>query len=140
MNRIPYFVLATLLLTVAAANAASADLNSWVSQDLAPYVTAQLSTQPRFKNEPVQFVVLANANPQSASNKLALNIRDQLQDSVARKPGLRIVWQGDISHAAAAENIDCTKDQAHYYIGVEVSERRDGKINVHVRATCWLAA
>jgi len=135
MSRFPHpAVGATLLFIAAVADAASADLDSWVSQDLAPYVTAQLSTQPRFKNEPVQFVVLADANPQSASSTLALNIRDHLQDSVASKPGLRIVWQRGFSSAPASGNIDCIKDQAHYYIGVEVVEKRDGKINVDVRA------
>jgi hypothetical protein len=135
MNRFPHLAVCLALLSVASvANAGSADLDSWISRDLAPYVTKQLTMQPRFKNEPVRFVVLADENPQSASSKLALNIRDRLRDSVAKEPGLHIVWQRDIRHASVSESIDCTKDQAHYYIGIEIVEDRDGRISVDVRA------
>ena len=135
MRRFSHFAVCLTLASVASvANAASANLDSWISRDLVPYVTKQLSTQPRFKNEPVRFVVLADESPQSASSELALNIRDRLRDSVAKEPGLRIVWQRDISHASVYENIDCTKNQAHYYIGVEVTEDRNGLLSVGIRA------
>ena len=135
MNRIPPLTVCTALYLVSAmANAASSDLDSWITRDLTPYVTAQLTTQPRFKNEPVRFVVLDEEDPQSASNKLALNIRDRLRDSVAKEPGLRIVWQRDISQVPTSGDIDCTKDLAHYYIGIEVVEDRSGRINVDIRA------
>jgi hypothetical protein len=110
------------------------DLEAWISRDLSPYVTQQLITQPRFKNESIRFVILADENAQSVSSKLALSIRDRLRDSVANEPGLRIVWQRDITGASETQNIDCTKDEVHYYVGVEVTEDRGGLVNVDIRA------
>ena len=127
-------IVAILASTESLAASYQADLQAWISRDLTPYVTQQLASLPRFKNEPVRFVVLADENPQSASSELALNIRDRLRDAVAKEPGLRIVWQRDVSVPSESGSIDCTKDQAAYYIGVEVVEDRGGLINVDVRA------
>ncbi len=131
-------LVACVVLIFASANASAAsyqaDLERWISRDLTPYVIDQLTTQPRFKNEPIRFVVLADENPQSASSKLALSIRDRLRDSLAREAGVHIVWQGDVSLVDASSAIDCTKDQVNFYIGVEVVEDRGGLINVDVRA------
>jgi hypothetical protein len=110
------------------------DLEPWIARELMPYVGDQLSTQPRFKNESVRFVVLADENPQSASNQLAMSIRDRMRDMAAKKPGLDVVWQRDLALAASSGNIDCTKDQAHYLVGVEVIEDRSGLVSVVVRA------
>jgi hypothetical protein len=100
-----------------------------------PYVSAQLTTQPRFRNELLRFVVLTDENPQSASNKLALALRDRLQNSLADVPGIRIAWQPEQRISATANgNIDCTKDDVHYYIGIELTEDRSGSVNIAVRA------
>ena len=126
-----------LIVTAHSANAASrqVDLESWLSRDLMPYVSAQLTTQPRFRNELLRFVVMSDENPQSASNKLALALRDRLQNSLADVPGIRIAWQPEkITSGAVNGNIDCTKDDVHYYIGIELTEDRNGSANIEVRA------
>ncbi len=128
------FMVSLLGSTASHAARYQADLEAWISKDLTPYVTQKLSSSPRFKNESVRFVVLADENPQSASNKLAMSIRDRLRDSAAQDPGLKIVWHRDVSVAAESGNIDCTKSQVDYFIGVEVVEDRGGLINVYVRA------
>jgi hypothetical protein len=110
------------------------DLETWVAQELTPYVAGELTTHPRFRNESIRFVVFADENPQAASNKLALGIRDRLRDALAQNPGLRIVWQRDAGHAGNAGNIDCTSDQAHYYVGVEIVADRGGLLSVEIRA------
>ena len=131
---IALFILAMHMAVDVRAASYKDDLEAWISRDLKPYVTQQLITQPRFKNESIRFVILADENPQSVSSKLALSIRDRLRDSVANEPGLRIVWQRDISGASEAKSIDCTKDEVHYYVGVEVTEDRGGLVNVDIRA------
>jgi hypothetical protein len=128
------YIVAIFLAAESQAASYQADLDAWIARDLLPYVTGQLTSQPRFKNESLRFVVLADENPQSASSKLALSIRDRLRDVAAQEPGLRIVWQRDTGVPAESSNIDCTKDEVHYYIGVEVVEDRGGLINVDVRA------
>ena len=118
----------------AGATSHQADLESWIATDLTPYVTQQLSSLPRFRNETIRFVVLADGNPQSSSNSLAMSIRDRLSDAAAENPGLKIVWHRDVSVASKSDNIDCTKNNVHYYIGVELVEDRSGLISVDVRA------
>lgn len=110
------------------------DLESWLAKDLTPYIRTQLATQPRFRNEPIRFVVLADENPQSESNKLALLIRNQLRDAVADEPLVRVVWQRDVTLPSTSASIDCSRDEAHYYIGVETSEDRNGLLSVDIRA------
>ena len=125
------------ILLIHSANAASrqVDLDSWLSRDLLPYVSQQLTTQPRFRNELLRFVVMTDENPQSASNKLALTLRDRLRNSLADVPGIRIAWQPEQSTLATVNgNIDCTKDDVHYYIGIELTEDRSGSLSVEVRA------
>jgi len=129
-----------LVLLLFAANSGTAasrqvDLDSWLSRDLMPYVSQQLTTQPRFRNELLRFVVMTDENPQSESNKLALMLRDRLQNSLADVPGIRIAWQPEQNAPGTVNgNIDCTKDDVHYYIGIELTEDRSGSLNVEVRA------
>lgn len=111
-----------------------ADLEQWIARDLTPYVTEQLTSQPRFRNESIRFVVLSDENPQSAASELALNIRDRLRDALSNEPGLRVVLQRDTLSAAESGSLDCTKDRVHYYIGVDVVEERRGLVNVDIRA------
>ena len=125
---------AILMCNQAFAASYQTDLDAWITRDLTPYVTQQLKSQPRFKNETIKFVVLADSKPQSASSELALGIRDRLRDSVAIQSGVRVVLQRDISVASEPGNIDCTRDQAHYYVGIEIAEDRGGLISVGVRA------
>jgi hypothetical protein len=100
-----------------------------------PYVSQQLTTQPRFRNELLRFVVMTDENPQSASNRLALALRDRLRNSLADVPGIRIAWQPEHSAPGTVNgNIDCTKDDVHYYIGIELTEDRAGSLSVEVRA------
>ena len=126
-----------LVLTAHSGYAASrqTDLDSWLVRDLMPYVSQQLTTQPRFRNELLRFVVMTDETPQSASNNLALTIRDRLQNSLTDVPGVRIAWQPEQSALGIVNgNIDCAKDDIHYYIGVELTEDRSGTVSITVRA------
>ena len=130
-------IFAFVVFAASQGNAASrqVDLDTWLSRDLMPYVSQQLTTQPRFRNELLRFVVMTDENPQSASNRLALALRDRLRNSLADVPGIRIAWQPEQSTPGTVNgNIDCTKDDVHYYIGIELTEGRAGTLNVAVRA------
>jgi len=113
------------------------DLDTWMKRELTPYIAGQLATHPRFRNAPVRFVVMRDGNPQSTSNELALALRDQLQDALVDTPGIRIAWQPDrkeINGNPGISGIDCTANDVHYYIGLEVSETRNSIFAVSVRA------
>ena len=112
-----------LLLSSLPAGAASrhANLDAWLAHDLTPFVREQLKAHPRFKGEPLRFVVLHNGNPQATSNSLALRIRDRLRDAVADVPGARIAWQPDNPHYlrnTGPGGVDCTRSEVHYLIGI----------------------
>jgi len=130
------FVLTVTSILAVSAHGASfeADLEQWIARDLTPYVAEQLTSQARFRNESIRFVVLSGENPQSAASELALKIRDRMRDAVANEPGLRVVLQHDTLSANEAGHLDCTKDRVHYYIGVNVIAEQRGLVSIDIRA------
>ena len=115
----------------------SPDLDTWFADDLTPYVREQLTTHPRFRNETVRIVVMADQSPQSEGSSLALNLRDRLHNTLTRVPGIRIAWQADRAGAAlisGSTETDCTRDKAQYFIGIELTEDAHGVVSAQVRA------
>jgi len=111
------------------------DLDRWVDRDLIPYVSQQLIVHPRFKNETVMFVVLHDNAPASASNALALSIRDRLLAAAVATPGIEIGWQhGRNGMSPDSSPQECAQDDVHYYIGVELDQKLDSSYSVSVRA------
>jgi len=80
---------------------------------------------------------MSNDSPQSEGNSLALSLRDQLRDALTRVPGIRIAWHADQAGVALISEstaIDCTRDDAQYFIGIELTEESGSTISVQVRA------
>ena len=131
-----------ILLTVVVAQAIPAvaesrekDLDRWLDRDLVPYVRQQLQVHPRFRNETVMFVVLRDNAPASASNALALAMRDRLLDAAVATPGVSIGWQqGRSGNSPQSQPQDCRHDDVHYYIGIELRQNLDSSYSVEVRA------
>ena len=131
-----------LLLTIlvaqsipAVAQSREKDLDRWLDRDLIPYVRQQLLLHPRFKSETVMFVVLRDNTPASASNALALSLRDRILAAAVATPGVAIGWQqGRGGNSLDAQSQDCTLDDVHYYIGVELAQKLDSSYTVNVRA------
>ena len=117
------------------AGAAERNLDRWFDSELVPFVTAQLVEHPRFKGESVMFVVFEDNLPASVSNELAISLRDRLLDAALNTPGVSVGRrQGGTTVTPAAQSVDCTRDDVHYYIGISVSRRIDGLYGVTVRA------
>lgn len=115
----------------------NADLDTWLARELLPYVKQQLTTHPRFRNESFRFVVMRDDSPQSEGSALAIGIRDRLRDSLIDERGIRITWQADqpgVGLAAGLSGLDCTKTEASYFIGIELSENSPGQASISVRA------
>jgi hypothetical protein len=131
-----------LLLTIlvaqsipAVAQSREKNLDRWLDRDLIPYVRQQLLLHPRFKNETVMFVVLRDNTPASASNALALSMRDRVLAAAVATPGVAIGWQqGRVGNSLDAQPQDCMLDDVHYYIGVELTQKLDSSYTVNVRA------
>ena len=139
--RLPHAIVLSLLLAVFAGDGHTAsrntDLDSWLARDLLPYVRQQLTTHPRFRSESFRFVIMRDDSPQSEGSALAIGIRDRLRDSLINEPGIRVTWQADqpgVGLAAGSSGLDCTKNQASYFIGIELDEDSPGQISVSVRA------
>lgn len=111
------------------------DLDRWVDRDLIPHVRQQLLVHPRFKGETVMFVVLKDNAPTPVSNALAISLRDRLLDAAVNTPGVSVGWrQGRTGASPTAQAIDCTRDEVHYYIGIELAQELDSSYTVAVRA------
>ena len=111
------------------------NLDGWFDEDLVPYVASQLVEHPRFSGETVMFVVLQNNAPAPVSNALALALRDRLLDAALNTAGVSIGWrQGGTPPATQTQSINCSHDDVHYYIGIELSRQYDGNYRVDVRA------
>jgi hypothetical protein len=138
------YVVRCLFVLLAAGSIASAraaprnvDLDAWIVSDLTPYLAETLATHPRFRNEAVRFVVMQDGNPQANTSALALALRNQVQDALVDTPGIRVAWQADridVNRTVGSQRIDCTADEVHYYIGIEITEARSGRFDVGIRA------
>ena len=118
-----------------AALARERNLDRWFDNELVPYVAAQLIEHPRFKGETVMFVVLDNNAPAAVGNTLALSLRDRLLDAALNTAGVSIGWrQGGKPAASQSQPADCMRDNVHYYIGIDITQRIDGDHEVGVRA------
>lgn len=126
-----------LLALSAQATAASRErsLDQWLDRDALPFVKKQLLEHPRFKGETVMFVILEDNATATSSNELALSLRDRLLDAALDTPGVTIGWrQGRADAHHGTEAIDCTRDDVHYYIGLEISQQLDDSYSVRLRA------
>lgn len=111
------------------------NLDRWFDRELIPHVRAELQTHPRFRGETVMFVVLDDSAPAVRTNALALSLRDRLLDAAVDTPGVTVGWRQGRSNAHhGTEATDCTRDDVHYYIGIEVSQEIDNSYSVSVRA------
>ncbi|MBT8092599.1 MAG: hypothetical protein KJN77_06145 [Gammaproteobacteria bacterium] len=137
MNRRILILLALLVAQSipAVAESKEKNLEQWLDRDLLPYVQQQLVKHPRFKNETVMFVVLHDNAPASATNALALSIRDRMLAAAVATQGVAIGWQQGRSGASLeSQPQDCSHDDVHYYIGVEIKQKLDSSYSVSVRA------
>lgn len=126
-----------LVFAISFAEAASdkSGLDHWLNNEVVPYVRTQLLEHPRFKGETVMFVVLEGNAPASVSNAFTLSLRDRLLNAAVETAGVKIGWQqGQPSAPSGSAEIDCTRNDVHYYIGLQVSRALDGSHTISVRA------
>lgn len=128
--------LATLLLLVITTDARAGRqpaLDQWFQEQLVPKVVNQLSGHPRFRGERVQFAILESGEPAALTNRLALALRDQLEDAVSRRTDLQIALgmsgRGELDDSG---RVDCNAGNVDYIFGLELTENANGRFNVSV--------
>ncbi len=113
-------------------------LQRWVDQDLGPYLATQLSTQPRFRDEPVALVKLSGSEIQPRIDGLTQSMRLQIRDQLLNTPGVTLPWLAshpEAQHHRRLDLVSCRNiRESPYYIGIEISETVDNRFRVSVRA------
>ncbi len=126
-----------LLFVAGTADAASRNVEAWVSGELADYVLVQLTTIPRFAAAPVHLVVFADGQPAPRTNDLSLALRDTLRRSLAGRKGVRLGWQPD--PALPLPSVPTTAEQCEamrpeLLVGIEVRSDGGDAASVSLRA------
>jgi len=119
-----------LLVLPKSADARQSEFESWFSLTVTPFVARQLATHPRFKGELVRFVVFVDDKPAPLSDAFSLSLRDRLADVAIDVPGLRVAGPTKPD----ATTLDCTRDAAHYYVGLQISETSGNEYRIDLRA------
>lgn len=110
-------------------NNEQSDLGAWLKNELQPYLREKLTLHPRFKGETVTVVSMNGNRVRADANNLSVELVRGLNNYLLATDGVKLVWDRDV---AAAE---CRpRDEAHYYIGVEVAKDRGSGHRVTVRA------
>ncbi|NNC76400.1 MAG: hypothetical protein HKN77_00470 [Woeseiaceae bacterium] len=123
-----------VLFAPATSIARDVNLDLWVDGQLIPSIKDKLLSHPRFKGETVMFVVLNENSPAPVSNELALSLRDRLLDAALESDGIRVGWRQTGTNYSRNSSIDCTRNDVHYYIGIELSEQIDRRYEIKIRA------
>lgn len=143
--RSPLIALLVLLLTAGCSQQplrfehnSESSLQTWVDNELAPYVSQQFGQHPRFKGEPVIVVRLDGDDIQPDIDGLTRSIRDQLMDSLLKTPGVHVPWQPQqqqAQHHRRLDQVQCGRNRdASYFIGVEITRTATAQFRVSVRA------
>jgi hypothetical protein len=120
------FLISLYLSPVASARQQAAD--AWLAETAVPALTMQLTTHPRFKGQSVRIVVFENDQPAALSNMLAMSFRDHLADAVIDVPSIRV-----ISSPAPGSSSDCSRDDVHYLIGLQISSLGEDRVRIDLR-------
>lgn len=114
-------------------------LNSWVDNELIPYMVKQLGQHPKFKGSPFLIVDMDGDNVQPKIDDLTEHIRSKLIDAMLEEPGINLVWRPAVrpwKHNRSLKEIKCGEFRdIEYYIGIDAEMTRVGKkLHLQVRA------
>jgi hypothetical protein len=111
-------------------------LDSWLEDDLIPYLLLQFGQHPRFKGQPVLLVDMQSDNVQPRIDDLTGLIRGRIIDALLKKSGLDLAWRPSIrpwQHHQRLEDVSCVDSRkVHYYVGIDCGLTGD-KRNLYVK-------
>ena len=108
----------------------------WVSNDVAVRLSDELSKSPRYRDALVSFVVFVDGRPAARSNRLALGLRDRLQERVVADGRVRTAWAGGTpagSGPLPATGSDCEAGRADLLAGIELDRSRADEVTARLR-------
>ena len=113
---------------------AGQSLEQWLDSDIAPWLSEQLATHPRFKGQPLRVVVMRDAEPDPSPDGLSLWAVERINDRLATAAGIHLL-------AAPAETersydgsgrLDCRPSVARYLVALE-SQAQGSGVRIQVR-------
>jgi len=114
------------------------DLQGWIDRELVPYLSRQLATHPRFRDEPVLLVSMRGDDIQPHIDDLTRALRRQLKDALLDQPGIRIPWEParrENRHHRRLSELRCQSgSRASHYIGIQFTPLVSGDYRVSIRA------
>ena len=119
--------------------AGEASLDSWLEDELIPYLLQQLGQHPRFKDETILLVRIQGDIVRPRIDDLTDQIRGKIIDALLKAPGLDLAWRPSIrpwQHHQRLEDVACGEyRKVHYYLGIDCGlTRLKRNLYVKVRA------
>ena len=101
---------------------------AWVALTVAPALSRELSTHPRFRGEAIRVVVFEDDRPAASSSVFALSLRDRLANSIFDTPGIRMAAERE-----ADDRLDCTRSEVDYFIGLQIAYLGNDEYRIDLR-------
>jgi hypothetical protein len=114
----------------------SASLESWVQQQLTPYLIDNITQHPRLKNETFAVVRMSEGDMQAQIDGLTLQLRQRITENLAAAPGVHMAWLPAMEHRhhRRLANAECGNPlQASYFIGIDSQAMSGADWRVSVR-------
>jgi len=135
-------VLATLVFLVAAGGlmapvSGRADgLETWVDQEVEPWLTARFTEHPRFKGEAVRVAVFQGNDEDPTPDLLSSGLADDLERVLSRHENIRLVQRPlgpDWDDQQVPTRLRCVPPAEAYIVAVEAQAMPDATASVRVR-------
>ena len=131
-------LLLTACTTTPVSNGSSANLDTWITQELTPYLLQELGHHPKFKGSPLVLVKMNDADVEPDIDALTEDIRDRLFNRLLSEPGINMVWQPTTlpwRHHRKLSELHCNDfSRTQHYIGIDIKSYRKGEARISVRA------
>jgi hypothetical protein len=128
--------LAVLLATPSALLAAG-DLDSWFENEIAPWLTEQAGTHPRFKGEPIRVTVFEGDDEAATPDQLSTRLAARLDEQFSRASGVRLAWRPTLAEAGPGRMFgapDCRGPEERYLVVIDAMRFGPARAQVRVRA------
>jgi hypothetical protein len=126
-----------VLLATPSALFAAGDLDGWFEDEIAPWLTEQARTHPRFKGEPIRVTVFKGDDEAAKPDLLSVRLAARLDERFSRAPGVRLAWRPTLPEAVPGRTSgapDCRGSDERYLIVIDAMRFGPARAQVRVRA------
>jgi len=111
------------------------ELDSWVQDELQPYLARTLTSHPRFKGETVLVTPMREGRQDLGADELTRSLAHRLNDWLLQLEGVHLGWQGAGGLGEAGSGGECPGGaRVHYLLGLEIDAAGTGRYRLQVKA------